>query len=153
MSANKTLSLVFMLFTLAMFASTFGIEEHSFVQGVSARFWPQLVLAFLFALSLSLFVSRKGEGGEAGPSPLQTLVCCLYFAGYIIGLQIMGYVIATLLFQVLFLVYMDVRNRKALVLIPILTTCAMMAAFKGLLNVILPSGLWFFQTFNNAVWN
>ncbi len=44
MSTNKAVSVVFMLFSLAMFASTFAIEEHSFVQGVSARFWPQAVL-------------------------------------------------------------------------------------------------------------
>jgi hypothetical protein len=154
MSTNKIVSAVFMLFSLAMFASTFAIEEHSFVQGLSARFWPQAVLVFLFGLSLSLFFAKKEEeGGEAKPSLRQILVCCLYFTGYIVGLQITGYVIATLLFQVLFLLYMDIRSRKALVLIPVITTGAMLAAFKGLLNVLLPAGLWFFQTFNNAVWN
>ena len=155
MSANRAVSIAFMLFASAMFVSTFNIELHSFVQGVSARFWPQSILVFLFGLSLSLFITSRGkeeQKGDEGPPFLQTLVCCMYFAGYIVGLQIMGYVIATLLFQVFFLLYMEVRNRKALVLIPVITTAAMMGAFKGLLNVLLPAGVWIFEDFNRAVW-
>jgi hypothetical protein len=140
-----------MLFSITMFACTFNIEMHSFVQGASARFWPQAVLVLLFGLSLSLFVSSRGEDGEQGLSFLKTMECCLYFAGYIVELQIMGYVIATLLFQVSFLLYMGVRNRKTLVLIPVITTGFMLAAFKGLLNVLLPAGLWFFKDINNAI--
>jgi len=154
MTTDRRVSVVFMLFSLVMFTSTFAIEEHSFVQGMSARFWPQTVLTLLFGLSLSLFFAKKGENAkEDGPHTLQILTCCLYFSGYIVGLQIMGYLIATLLFQILFLLYMGIQNRKALVLIPVIVTGIMLAAFKGLLNVLLPSGLWFFQTFNNAVWN
>jgi hypothetical protein len=151
MSGNRTVSIVFMAFSIAMFACTFSIEMHSFVQGVSARFWPQAVLVLLFGLSLSLFVSSEGEAGVQGPSFLKTIACCLYFSGYVIGLQITGYVVATLLFQVLFLLYMGIRSRTALVLLPLITTGVMLGAFKGLLNVLLPAGVWFFKDFNSAI--
>jgi len=64
------------------------------------------------------------------------------FAAYIFLIPKVGYILATFLFLLGMLLYIGVRDVKAIVLLPLLMTAVIYALFTYVLVVILPKGTW-----------
>lgn len=89
---------------------------------------------------------RKEEACESSSNfkQLVMLVICytLLFAAYIFLLDKIGYIISTLLFVVVSLLFLKVRNIPLLILLPVGLTFSMYFLFTKFLMVTLPSGSW-----------
>ena len=66
-----------------------------------------------------------------------TLLACLY----IYAMPYAGFIIATLLFSAVAMYFLGLRNRKALILVPVILTAAIYLMFKIILTVSLPIGV------------
>ena len=152
MRTQRISAVIFMLFSLAMFASSFMIEEHSFVKGLTAQFWPQFVTIVLFCLGMMLFAQAKTAQDPPAVPWSKIIVCMLFFLGYVLGLDLLGYVIATYLFQALFLRHMKITSLGGSIIFPAISTFVLLAGFKWALGVLLPVGVGIFQTINRLTW-
>lgn len=121
--------------------------------GISAdaKGYPTFLIICSAILTGALLVKsilnyRKEDANESSSNfkQLLLLVVCytLLFAAYIFLLDKIGYIISTLLFVVLSLLYLKVRSIPLLVLLPVGLTFSMYFLFTKFLMVTLPSGSW-----------
>jgi hypothetical protein len=133
---------------------------------VDSNFWPKILLALTCALSLglliqNLFALRKYMAQNTGrdksdPTPgrpgevdwrmfiLMSLLCLAYFA----GLQILGFLISTILFLWFSIVLISTSNRWLKHLFPVIFTACIMVLFVKVLELSLPRGVWLFRDFS-----
>jgi putative tricarboxylic transport membrane protein len=123
---------------------------------IGPAFYPRIVLVLLAALAVWLIledvVGAKGRPGRAArpavPAPNYRLVviCFVLFGGYVIGLSLLGYLLATFLF-VLGLGWIlgprQAGELPKLAAVATGTTLATYLVFEKYLHVFLPRGLLF----------
>lgn len=145
MKTDKLVGFILFFFALIMLFYAFRIEEMTNIKGISSRLWPMLVLLIIVFLSLMLIL----KGGNQYIFPWQKFLGCLaFFLGYIFALQLIGYIPATLFFQVIFLPFLGIKDKKRIMIFSTVTTTIFAVIFKVLLNVLLPLGIGIFRDFN-----
>ena len=70
------------------------------------------------------------------------IIYTLLFAGYVFLLDKLGYIVSTLLFIIISLLFLKVRNIPLLIILPLALTFSMYFLFTKFLMVTLPSGSW-----------
>ncbi len=138
-----------------LFWQTAGIPTPPFVP-IGPAFYPRIILVLLAALAIWLILEdvvmgRHSHGGATRPTALRlnyrlVVVCFVVFGGYVAGLSLLGYFLATCLF-VLGLGWILGPRRAGelpkLFAIAIGTALATYLVFEKYLHVFLPRGLLF----------
>jgi hypothetical protein len=138
-----------------LYWQTGGIPTPPFVP-IGPAFYPRIVLALLAALAIWLILedvvtARRRPGRKAKPTapPLNyrlVVICFVVFGAYVVGLSLLGYLLATFLF-VLGLGWVmgprEYRELPKLAAVAIGTTLATYLVFEKYLHVFLPRGLLF----------
>jgi sterol desaturase/sphingolipid hydroxylase (fatty acid hydroxylase superfamily) len=138
-----------------LYWQTGGIPTPPFVP-IGPAFYPRIVLALLAALAIWLILedvvtARRRPGRKAKPTapPLNyrlVVICFVVFGAYVVGLSLLGYLLATFLF-VLALGWVmgprEYRELSKLAAVAIGTTLATYLVFEKYLHVFLPRGLLF----------
>ena len=90
--------------------------------------------------------AEKMEKSPSGEMPLskktiaRILIYCTAILAYILLIQILGYIISTIIFAVFSLVYQKNRSKLVVVIFPIAVTLIMYFVFSKFLFVTLPAG-------------
>lgn len=125
------------------------------------EFWPRIILLLLICLSGILLIrniaslakaARTSKIEEASRRIVQEpyrflLVVALSFA-YAFGMGLIGFLLSTFLFQVIFLYLLKVKKISSLIFIPFINTAMLYALFIVVLNMLLPTGVGAFRTFS-----
>lgn len=139
----------------ALYSQTGNIPTPPFVP-IGPAFYPRVILVLLAALAVWLIledvVGATGRPGRAArpavsaPNYRLVAVCFVLFGGYVIGLSLLGYLLATFLF-VLGLGWIlgprQARELPKLGAVAIGTALATYLVFEKYLHVFLPRGLLF----------
>ncbi|WP_280771543.1 tripartite tricarboxylate transporter TctB family protein [Salipaludibacillus daqingensis] len=154
-NSDKTLSIVLFLFSVFMFMMSFAIPENSLGSGISGpSFFPQMWAIILASLSIILFFkSRRKEEKGTHKGFLKSLgeykkVFYMLIAslGYIFMLDVLGYLLTTLLFLIttISVLSSEVKLKKTYIfIVSSLITATTYFIFAKLLNVFLPTGIIF----------
>jgi putative tricarboxylic transport membrane protein len=129
-----------------------GIPTPPFVP-VGPAFYPRIILILLAALAVWLILGdalarprRPGRPATRAASPLNyrlLVICFIVFGAYVVGLSLLGFLLATFLF-VLALGWImgphQVRELPKLAAVAIATSVATYLIFEKYLHVFLPRG-------------
>ena len=109
-----------------------------------AQLYPRILVGCAAVLTLAMFFRAfRGAGAKtATPFALnrQVVVLMLITLAYIIGINYLGYLLATVAFGILAMAYLGMRDKKILIGVPILVAVALYLMFTEVLFVVLPSG-------------
>ncbi len=138
-----------------LYWQTGGIPTPPFVP-IGPAFYPRITLILLAALAVWLILGdalarprRPTRPGTPSASPLNyrlVVLCFIVFGGYVIGLSLLGFLLATFLF-VLALGWLmgphEYRELPKLAAVALATTVLTYLIFEKYLHVFLPRGLFF----------
>jgi hypothetical protein len=138
-----------------LYWQTAAIPTPPFVP-VGPAFYPRIILGLLAILALWLILEagitspRRARVTESAPAPRLNyrlvVICFAVFGGYVIGLSILGYLLATFCF-VLGLGWVlgprEVRGLAKLAVVAAGTTLGTYLLFERYLYVFLPRGILF----------
>ena len=144
MKTDRILGICFVLFSCLMMTAAMDITDLPMSSGISSRFWPLCVLGMMCFLGAVL--AFKGDDDVSLPWG-KVATCMVFFIGYVVGLRFFGYIIATFVFQFLFLCFLGIRNAKSIVF-SISCTAVLTIIFRVVLHVLLPNGVGIFRTIN-----
>jgi putative tricarboxylic transport membrane protein len=128
---------------------------------IGPEFWPRAILLLIIFLSGILLIrsitssikSQKASAPEnvskgIAQEPYRFLLVILVSFGYAFGMGIIGFILSTILFQMVFLYLLKVKRFLSIVLISLLNTAILYIMFIRVLNMILPAGTGLFRTFS-----
>lgn len=136
---------------VVLYEAATTLTEKGYASGTpisNAALYPRLLaglLLFLLALQVVTDIRSKApltsSESPAGPGHgRQTAPAALAIIAYIVILPIMGFLLATPLFVLTFLLLLGDRHAATLVLVPLATTVGCVVVFQVLFNVNLPRG-------------
>lgn len=147
-----------------MLSQTFELMEQGRAGEVGSGFWPLLSLAAATALSavwllrnLAAYAREKPKmASEASPEAIADArdrqrkvalsVACLL--GYIVLMPWIGFILSTMFFILAFILALDERRKKVLVISPVLITAAIIVVFAKFITMPLPKGVGIFAAFS-----
>ena len=151
-------------FFALMLTQTIELLEQGRAGEVGSGFWPLLSLAAATALSalwlvrnLAAYAREKPRAaGEASPEAIAGAwdrrrkvglsVACLL--GYIVLMPWIGFIISTMFFILTFILALEERRMKVLVISPVLITAAIVVVFGKFITMPLPKGVGIFAAFS-----
>lgn len=97
----------------------------------------------LVAETAEEYKSKTKEHGYIWQEPmvLKSIFFAISIALYLMLMPKLGFVIATILFVLIIMIWLGVRNKYTLVFLPIISSCILYYIFKYLLFVKLPVGI------------
>jgi putative tricarboxylic transport membrane protein len=138
-----------------LYWQTGGIPTPPFVP-IGPAFYPRIILILLAALAVWLILGdalarprRRARPAARATSPLNyrlVVICFIIFGAYVIGLSVLGYLLATFLFVLGLGWVMGPREHRELpklAAVAIATTAVTYLIFEKYLHVFLPRGLLF----------
>lgn len=140
---------------LYFISSNFKIVGHS--TGIfDAAFWPKFLLGLLFILLciqiLKNITKIKNEGKLSNISikfSKKTLILSLLIiAVYIISIDVLGFILSTFLFQVIFLKILHEKKISIIIFVPTIITIICYILFIKVLFIPLPRGVGIFRMFS-----
>lgn len=150
----KKISLLIIVLSGMLLTQSFNIPQMGFIKGLSAKFWPSVILLITCFLGIILWFSSKSENlviqveNTTKANPFfknRVLLSIILFFFYIIGLKICGYIVSTILFQIIFLYILNYRNWHKVIAISGISTFLFFFLFHNLLGALLPCGIGFFR--------
>ena len=146
---------VFIFFTSNTIPLMRAVEKHSIV---NARFFPKLMSIILIVLSLTMVLvnvfkrSPKPYTNDAAGQPDETgekswirlLLIIVLSVAYFFGLNTLGFLIASALYMLLFLLILGTRKWYVLVSLTAAIPISVYVIFKILLSIPLPRGILYF---------
>ncbi|WP_299655993.1 tripartite tricarboxylate transporter TctB family protein [uncultured Jannaschia sp.] len=103
-----------------------------------------ILVALLLSIGIRSFQAWRGGTPEVSSVPIARLVrpaaLLILFALYLWGLDVVGYLVASIILMALVLVLCGERSALRLTIIPVFVTFALSAVFGGMLDVVLPRG-------------
>jgi len=120
-------------------------------------FWPRIVLVFLMGLIIFAIVIEirkmikkvsQEEDKNQKISYKKFIFALVVSFGYFFIMRYVGFVIATLVFQGMFLFVQGVRQVKILILTPSVLTLLLFILFIKLMYLPLPKGIGIFRSFS-----
>jgi putative tricarboxylic transport membrane protein len=149
-----------------MLFETFELLEQGRQGEVGSGFWPLLSLAGATTLSAAWLVrnlaayARKPPGAVSAPAPeaaaaargrrrkvTLSLVCLL---AYIVLMPWVGFIAATVLFVLAFILSLEERRKSVLIISPVLITAAIVVVFAKFITIPLPKGVGLFAALSRA---
>lgn len=137
---ERTFDLVLLALSLAFLAASLQITPLSQLSLESDGAYPIFISCLSLVIAVYILVSQRKNGGEAKegtPFHPDVLVMILLMALYFAAIMLVHYILATLLFTVLAITYLDRRRWHGL-LIGFTATFWIVLIFKYFFRVILP---------------
>jgi putative tricarboxylic transport membrane protein len=147
---GNVISWVFIFISIFIF-----VEAGTFPEGTGGApgpgFFPRVLAVIVCLLAaIELISSRKAVEDEASKGTklfckenVKVWVSLGLIIGYFIGLWVLGFAIATIMYLFIMLKYYKVKNKIVQISIPIGITAVLFIVFTVLLDVQLPSGILF----------
>jgi putative tricarboxylic transport membrane protein len=147
-----------------MLTQTFELMGQGRAGEVGSGFWPLISLAAATALSAVWLVrnlaayARQKPRAASEPSPeaiseargrqrkVALSVACLL--AYIVLMPLVGFILSTIFFILAFILALEERRMKVLVISPVLITAAIIVVFAKFITIPLPKGVSFFAAFS-----
>jgi len=146
--------LIFLLVLYFYFLSN-RIDEVPIPGQLGPAFWPKMVLILLMAScgikAVELILARKGQsegGAEESPPAVhypKLLGMIALLVAVVAAMEVIGFLLANLVFLVLFLRLTGVRKKLPLFLYSFLGTISLLYLFVKVVYLPLPKGTWFFD--------
>lgn len=113
-----------------------------------AKGYPLFIMGLGYVLSIALLIRsvNRYRKEEKEPKPdlknqiVMVFVYIIMIAAYLYLINFCGYILATVIFMVVSLLYLRLPSKIALILISIITTVLLYYVFTRFLNVTLPRG-------------
>jgi putative tricarboxylic transport membrane protein len=145
-TVDTTVAGIMMVFSTAVFAFTYTFPERHRSVGVAS--FPRLLTAIMFGLAIIIIVqARRSRTTREITWDLPTLkkigVVSLMIAAYIAILQILGFIISTIVFLVTIIRFFGERRVFRLLLAAVGVTVSVYLLFGVLAGVPFPVGLVF----------
>jgi len=147
--------LLIFLFVLYFYFLSNKIDEVPIPGQLGPAFWPKMILILLMAscgikaVELILARKRKSEGGAEEPPPAvrypKLLGMIALLVAVVAAMELIGFLLANLVFLVLFLRLTGVQKKLPLFLYSILGTISLLYLFVKVVYLPLPKGTWFFH--------
>ena len=128
---------------------------------IGPEFWPRAILLLMIFLSGILLIrsitsfirdqktSTPGDASKGiAQEPYRFLLVVLVSFAYAFGMGVIGFILSTILFQMVFLYLLKIKSFLSIVLISLLNTAILYILFIQVLNMILPAGTGMFRTFS-----
>ena len=110
-------------------------------------FFPVILGIMIILLSvLQLFNTRKDKDDDTkfmNEGTKRVLISCAVIIGYLVGMEVLGFIISTPIFLFSIMWYFSVRKVSTLISIPLVSTGILYFVFLKFLSVSLPTGLFF----------
>ena len=154
--SDRQVGLVLLLFSGVMYWQTYQIRTPGFVQfqQIDAPFFPRLILGFLAALSLLLVIRGRGGTGLPNRAALvdfgrryrDVLVTLGLFVLYVIGITVVGWLPATIVYVVALQLILNPNLGRRLVYVvggSVAFSWFLAFVFEQYLHVVLPRGMFY----------
>jgi putative tricarboxylic transport membrane protein len=128
---------------------------------IGPEFWPRAILLLIILLSGILLIrsitsfiknqkaSTPGDASKGiAQEPYRFLLVVLVSFGYAFGMGVIGFILSTILFQMVFLYLLKIKSLFSIILVSLLNTAILYIMFIQVLNMILPAGTGIFRTFS-----
>lgn len=130
---------------------------------VGSGLWPFIALAIATLLSILILIANIRKSNPAGPAAqdltveaiaekrrarITVTLSVVCFLAYIIVTPGIGFIIATLLFILVFALILGERRRWVLVIAPVLMTAVIMGVFAKFITIPFPKGIGVFAEFS-----
>lgn len=144
-------ALVFLLFSVGMFAATFSLPEPMFGQ-LASWAWPRVILVPMGFLSVIMLVQSQKHGGPNASlkdmiswfrENRNPFICFALFFGFLLAMPVLGMLLGGLLFVFLTLNVLGGWTPRQVLLHAVITAVCvigMWAIFSLMLGVVLPEG-------------
>lgn len=111
-----------------------------------AQFYPRILLGCAMVLTLVLFVqafikARRQSGRPPFVFNRQVAVMIAIIFAHIVSIYFLGYLLATIIFGIVAMAYLGMRDLKILLTVPVIVALALYILFTNLLFVSLPPGM------------
>ncbi|MDC7244419.1 MAG: tripartite tricarboxylate transporter TctB family protein [Sphaerochaetaceae bacterium] len=110
-------------------------------------FFPVILGIMIILLSvLQLFNTRKDKDDDTkfmNEGTRRVLISCAIIIGYLVGMEVLGFIVSTPIFLFSIMWYFSVRKVSTLISIPLVSTGILYFVFLKFLSVSLPTGLFF----------
>ncbi len=115
-------------------------------QPEKAQFYPKILLGCAIALTLTLLVQAfmKARGRSDRPPFVlnrQVAVMIAIIFAHIVSIYFLGYLLATIIFGIVAMAYLGMRDKRILFTVPVIVALALYILFTNLLFVSLPPGM------------
>lgn len=132
---------------LLAFLTSLAVQAPS-IPSVS-RGYPVFLLVVCFAMTIFMLINSvrklKFEDPQKTQLKEQFLVIfpyCLLVAAYLFLMTRIGYILSTIAFMIISLLYLRLKNKVVMILLSLIMTVAIYFIFTRFLTVILPKGTW-----------
>ncbi len=125
------------------------------------EFWPRIILVLMICISgillfkniASLIKTRKrAEMGATSQGiaqePYRFLLVVVASFAYAFGMGVLGFLLSTVLFQILFLYLLRIKRFSSILFVSLLNTAMLYVLFIRVLNMLLPTGVGVFRAFS-----
>lgn len=146
--------LLIFLFGLFFYVLAGRIEETPIPGQLGPAFWPKVILLLLMIScgikAVETLMAWKKEKGGASGEPLPAVDFLKLFGmiglviGVVVGMEVLGFLIANLLFLILFMRLAGLKKKIPLFLTTVLGTVGLLYLFVKVVYLPLPKGYWLF---------
>lgn len=130
-----------LVFSLALLCASLQITPLSELKLTSDGAYPVFVSALCVGFALWMVLENRGKAAEEGEKPVlhrDIAALLLLLALYVGALLLLHYILATLLFTVLAITYLERGNWRLGLLVGFISTFLIVLLFKYAFRVILP---------------
>jgi len=141
---RRLVSVILLLLTAGLVASTFGLQFADLGGAFSPMFFPRIILFILLALTLMNVVIDMMAPSRATPIELMpVLVIGAAFIVYVLILIPLGYFASSVAVGAVILLALGLRNPVQVIGIPVLGAGALVGLFNHILKMPLPTSPFF----------
>jgi len=161
---------VIVLFFIFLFICSFQLRQVKRFGEVGSGFWPMLTLALAILLSLIMLLSNlikynreKKQTGSVEPTSAEAKVeiknlrkkialSMVFLLFYIIIMPWIGFILATFLYILGFILLLGERRKLVLILSPVLATALIVIIFAKFIAIPVPKGVGIFAALSRLVY-
>lgn len=134
------------LIAIVLFLSEIKLWRDAAEQPEKAQFYPKILLGCAMVLTLTLLVqafikARRQSGRPPFVMNRQVAVMIIIIFAHIGSIYFLGYLLATIIFGIVAMAYLGMRDLKVLLTVPVIVALALYILFTNLLFVSLPPGM------------
>lgn len=137
--ADALIAIVLLIGEIKLWVDAAGTPE-------KAQFYPRILLGCAMVLTLTLLVQAFIKAKRRSVRPpfvmnRQVAVMIAIIFAHIVSIYFLGYLLATIIFGIVAMAYLGMRDKKILFTVPVIVALALYILFTDLLFVSLPSGM------------
>jgi hypothetical protein len=144
---DRLLGLIVLLVAGFLFVETFNFKTVDW-DPLGLPFWPRVLLALLAVLGIYLVIRGSLDQGPFQPLEWRAFVVLGGALAYVLAIDIVGYLIATPLYLILFHLALGGISRRHLieaVIVALIATGLIWYVFQDMLSVQFPEGVLFLE--------